>query len=87
MAAVISTRQVSTCGHCRDACVKHLLLNSAFAAANVATTTAIHDFERALLDVERCFPDCFAQSRVRVTGAAEIFGAAAEFDYRNSFGD
>jgi len=37
--------------------------------------------QSALLNIERGFSDGFAQSRMRVGGAADIFGAAAEFDH------
>src|SRR5881397_2315889 len=50
MAAVIATRQGSTRGNCRGACAKHLPLNSAF-DTNAATTSAIHDVQRAFLHI------------------------------------
>ena len=62
-------------------------LISAFAAANAATTSPIDDVQRALLHIERGFPHGFAQSGVRMSGAADVFGAAAEFDHRNGLGD
>jgi hypothetical protein len=56
-------------------------LFAAFAAANAAITSPIDDVQRALLDIERGFSDGFAQGGVRMSGAADIFGAAAEFDH------
>src|SRR6266480_5394297 len=41
--------------------------------------------QRALLHVERRFSDCFAQGGMRMGGAADILGAAAEFNHGNSF--
>jgi hypothetical protein len=49
--------------------------------------STIDDVHGALLHVERGFANCFAQGRVRMTRAADVFGAAAEFNYRNRFGD
>jgi hypothetical protein len=43
--------------------------------------SAVNDVQSALLDVERGFSDGFAQGGVRMSGAANIFGAAAEFDH------
>src|SRR5436309_9749885 len=48
---------------------------------------SIYDVKRAFLDVERGFSDGFAQRGMRMTGTTDIFGAAAEFDHRNRFGD
>src|SRR5215470_5267162 len=56
--------------------------------ADYATiTSAIHDVQGALFDIERGFSDCFAQRGVGMGGATDVFGAAAEFDHRNSFGN
>src|SRR5262245_56574615 len=69
-------------------CVVRLPPGSAVSKADHATTaSAIHDVQSALLDIERGFSDCFAQGRVRMSGAADVFGAAAEFDHRNGFGN
>src|SRR5207249_4844745 len=62
-------------------------LLSAFAAVNAATTSAIHDVQRAFFDIERGFPDSFAQGRMRMSGASDVFGAAGEFNYRDRFGN
>src|SRR5439155_9748055 len=35
--------------------------------------SAVHNVESALLHVERGFFDCFAQGRMRMTGAADVF--------------
>jgi hypothetical protein len=43
--------------------------------------------QSALLDRKRGFFDRFAEGRMRVTSAAEIFGAPAKFDYGHGFGE
>ena len=43
--------------------------------------SAVDDVQRAFLDVERGFPDSFGQGGVGMTSAADVFGAAAEFNY------
>ena len=47
----------------------------------------IDDVQSAFFDIERGLPDGFAQGRVRMTCTADVFRAAAEFNYGNSFGD
>ena len=42
---------------------------------------AIDDVQRPLFDIERGLSDSFAQGGVRMSGAADIFGASAEFDH------
>jgi hypothetical protein len=49
--------------------------------------SAVDDVESALFHVQRGFSDCFAQGGMRVGGATDIFGAAAEFNYGNGFGN
>ena len=48
---------------------------------------AVDDVQRAFFDVERGFSHGFAQRWVRMAGAADVFGAPAEFNDRNGFGD
>ena|GEM_PF-4594443 len=47
----------------------------------------IYDVQGPFFDGERGFLDRFTQRWMRVTGAAEIFGAAAKFDHGDGFGD
>jgi hypothetical protein len=56
-------------------------------AADNATRygSPIDDMQRTFFDIERGFSDCFAQGGMRVRGAADVFGAAAEFNYGNGF--
>ena len=48
---------------------------------------AVNDVQRPLFDIERGFSDSFAQGGMRMSGAANVFGAAAEFNHRNGFSD
>ena len=48
---------------------------------------AVNDVECALLDGKRRFFHCFAESWMRVAGAAEIFRAAAELHHGRRLGD
>ena len=48
---------------------------------------AVNDVESALLDGKRRFFHCFAESWMRVAGAAEIFRAAAELHHGRRLGD
>jgi hypothetical protein len=43
--------------------------------------------ERAFLDIQCGFSDCFAQGGMGMSSASDVFGGAAKFDYRNSFGN
>ena len=43
--------------------------------------SAVDDVQRPFLDIKCGFSDGFAQSGVRMSGAADIFGASAEFDH------
>src|SRR5258708_29860101 len=47
----------------------------------------VADVDGVLLDRERGFLDRFAQGRMGVDGAAEIFAAPAKFHHRDDFGD
>src|SRR6266404_5704665 len=73
IAAVLCTPQVSTSKRSPCNCARGGL--------------TIHDVQSALLHVKRGFFDRFTQRWMGVTGAPEIFGAAAELDHRNGFGD
>ena len=43
--------------------------------------SAVNDVQRPFFDIERGFSDGFAQGGVRMSRAADVFGAAAEFDH------
>ena len=47
----------------------------------------IDDMQRAFLHIERGFSDGFAQGGMRMSSATDVFGTAAEFNDRNSFGN
>src|ERR1700730_11445535 len=47
----------------------------------------VHDVERAFFNVEGGLLDCFAQGRMGMSRAAEVFRAAAEFDHGSRFGN
>ena len=49
--------------------------------------SAVADVDGVFLDRERGFLDRFAQGRMRVDGAAEVFAAPAEFHHRDDLGD
>ena len=69
--------------------IRESRMHCEFAAAETSKLIhlAIENVERAFLHVHRRFFHGFAQSRMRMTGAGEIFRAAAKFNHRNRFGD
>src|SRR6516165_1035429 len=57
------------------------LFNKSPSTIRLSPDLAVNDVQCPLVDIERCFFDGFAQGGVSMSGAPDVFGAAAEFDY------